>query len=40
MGVPLTPEATGAALVGLAQADAASVAPAYVLTGAGLKQLP
>ena len=39
-GDPLTPEAAGAALVELAQADAASVVPAYLLTGAGLQELP
>ena len=36
----LTPELAGAALLGLAQADAAGVAPAYLLTGAGLQELP
>jgi len=39
MGPPVTPEAAGAAVVELVRADAASVAPAYLLTGAGLKQL-
>jgi 3-oxoacyl-[acyl-carrier protein] reductase len=39
--VPLvTPEVAGAALVELIQADAASIAPAYRLSGAGLQQLP
>lgn len=40
MGEQLTPEAAGAALVELVGRDAASVAPAYLLTGAGLQQLP
>ena len=40
MGEPLTPEAAGAALVDLVRADAADVAPAYLLTGAGLQKLP
>jgi NAD(P)-dependent dehydrogenase (short-subunit alcohol dehydrogenase family) len=35
----LTPEIAGAALVELAQADAANVAAAYVLNGAGLQTL-
>jgi NAD(P)-dependent dehydrogenase (short-subunit alcohol dehydrogenase family) len=36
----LTPEIAGTALVELVRADAAAVAPAYVLTGAGLQELP
>jgi 3-oxoacyl-[acyl-carrier protein] reductase len=36
----LTPEIAGTALVELVHADAASVAPDYVLNGAGLQQLP
>jgi NAD(P)-dependent dehydrogenase (short-subunit alcohol dehydrogenase family) len=36
----VTPEITGTALVELVQADPATVAPAYMLTGAGLQQLP
>jgi len=40
MGPPVTPEAAGAAVLELLQADSASVAPAYLLTGAGLKQIP
>ena len=40
MGEQLTPEAAGAALVELVGRDSASVAPAYLLTGAGLQQLP
>jgi NAD(P)-dependent dehydrogenase (short-subunit alcohol dehydrogenase family) len=40
MGDPLTPEIAGAALLELVQADAADVAPAYRLTGAGLQKLP
>ena len=40
MGEPLSPEAAGRALLELARADAASVAPGYLLTGAGLQRLP
>src|SRR3954451_21134428 len=40
MGEPLTPEVAGAALVELVRADAASVAPEYLLTGAGLQEFP
>jgi 3-oxoacyl-[acyl-carrier protein] reductase len=40
IGPPVTPEVAGSALVGLVQADAGGVAPAYVLTGAGLQELP
>ena len=40
MGEPLTPEAAGTALVELVRAEAATVAPGYLLTGAGLQQLP
>ncbi|WP_369244926.1 SDR family oxidoreductase [Streptomyces sp. R41] len=40
MGEPLTPEVAGAALVELVRADAATVAPGYLLTGAGLQKLP
>ena len=39
-GEPLTPGATGAALVELVLADPATVAPAYLLTSAGLQNLP
>jgi NAD(P)-dependent dehydrogenase (short-subunit alcohol dehydrogenase family) len=39
LGEPLTPETAGAALVELVQADAATVAPDYMLTGAGLQPL-
>ena len=39
-GPLVTPEGTGAALVQLAKEDAAKVAPAYLLTGAGLQKLP
>jgi NAD(P)-dependent dehydrogenase (short-subunit alcohol dehydrogenase family) len=39
MGEPLTPEVAGAALVDLVRADAATVAPGYLLTGAGLQTL-
>jgi NAD(P)-dependent dehydrogenase (short-subunit alcohol dehydrogenase family) len=38
-GEPLTPETAGAALVELMRADALAVAPAYLLTGAGLQKL-
>jgi 3-oxoacyl-[acyl-carrier protein] reductase len=38
-GPLVTPEIAGAALVELVQADAAKVAPAYVLSGAGLEEL-
>lgn len=40
LGDPLTPEVAGAALVELVRADAATVAPGYLLTGAGLRALP
>jgi 3-oxoacyl-[acyl-carrier protein] reductase len=36
----LTPQIAGAALVELVQADAADVAAAYVLNGAGLREVP
>jgi NAD(P)-dependent dehydrogenase (short-subunit alcohol dehydrogenase family) len=39
LGQPLSPEVAGAAVVELVQADTATVAPGYLLTGAGLKQL-
>ena len=39
LGEPLTPEIAGAAVVELLRADAAAVAPAYTLTGAGLQTL-
>jgi NAD(P)-dependent dehydrogenase (short-subunit alcohol dehydrogenase family) len=39
-GEPLTPQVAGAALVELVGADAATVAPGYLLTGAGLQKLP
>jgi NAD(P)-dependent dehydrogenase (short-subunit alcohol dehydrogenase family) len=39
-GEPLTPEAAGAAVVNLVEADAATLGPAYLLTSAGLQQLP
>lgn len=39
-GPPVTPEIAGAALVELVEADAATVAPGYLLTGAGLQKLP
>jgi NAD(P)-dependent dehydrogenase (short-subunit alcohol dehydrogenase family) len=38
-GEPLSPEGAGAALVELVRADAATVAPGYLLTGAGLQKL-
>ena len=40
MGKPLNPEVAGAALVELVEADAATVAAEYLLTGAGLQNLP
>lgn len=40
MGEPLTPEVAGAALVELLRADAAAVAPGYLLTSAGLQKQP
>jgi NAD(P)-dependent dehydrogenase (short-subunit alcohol dehydrogenase family) len=40
MGEPLTPERAGAALVELVLAEAAGVAPGYLLTGSGLQRLP
>ncbi|MDT3439515.1 MULTISPECIES: SDR family oxidoreductase [unclassified Pseudofrankia] len=40
LGEPLTPEIAGTALVDLARADAATVAPGYLLTGDGLRALP
>jgi NAD(P)-dependent dehydrogenase (short-subunit alcohol dehydrogenase family) len=39
-GEPLSPEAAGAALVELVRADPATVAPGYLLTGTGLRELP
>jgi 3-oxoacyl-[acyl-carrier protein] reductase len=36
----LTPEIAGAAVVGLVRTDAADVASAYMLTGAGLQKVP
>jgi NAD(P)-dependent dehydrogenase (short-subunit alcohol dehydrogenase family) len=39
-GEPLTPAGTGGAVVELLTADAANVAPAYLLTAAGLSPLP
>ena len=38
-GEPLTPEVAGTALVELVQMDASSVAPGYLLTGAGLQKV-
>src|ERR1700728_1018644 len=40
LGEVLTPERAGSALVELIRADPASTAPGYLLTGAGLQQLP
>ncbi len=40
LGEPLTPEMAGAALLDLVQADPATIAPGYLLTGAGLQKLP
>ncbi len=39
-GVALTPEIAGAAIVELVRKDAAAIAPGYMLTGAGLQDLP
>lgn len=39
-GEPLTPEMAGAAVVDLVRADATTVAPGYLLTSAGLQELP
>jgi len=39
LGELLSPESAGAAIVELAQADTAGVAPGYLLTGAGLQKL-
>jgi hypothetical protein len=39
MGEPLTPEGAGAALVELVRADTDTIAPGYLLTGAGLQKL-
>jgi NAD(P)-dependent dehydrogenase (short-subunit alcohol dehydrogenase family) len=40
LGELLTPEMAGSALVELVQADSGTTAPAYLLTAAGLHQLP
>ena len=40
MGEPLTPEVAGAALVELVLADPGTVAPGYLLTPGGLRDLP
>jgi hypothetical protein len=40
MGEPLTPEVAGTALVEPVQADVADVAPAYLLTRAGVQKSP
>jgi hypothetical protein len=40
LGELLTPEIAGSALVELIRADPATRAPGYVLTGAGLQELP
>jgi NAD(P)-dependent dehydrogenase (short-subunit alcohol dehydrogenase family) len=40
LGPPVTPEIAGGAALELVRADTANVAPAYMLTGAGLKRLP
>jgi NAD(P)-dependent dehydrogenase (short-subunit alcohol dehydrogenase family) len=39
-GEPLTPEVAGAAVVELLRADAATLAPEYLVTGAGLQAVP
>ena len=40
MGPAVTPKAAGAAVLELLQADSASIASAYLLTGAGVKPIP
>ncbi|MGI8413158.1 MAG: SDR family oxidoreductase [Solirubrobacteraceae bacterium] len=40
MGTPLSPEVAGTALVELVQAEAPTIAPAFLLTGDGLQKLP
>jgi NAD(P)-dependent dehydrogenase (short-subunit alcohol dehydrogenase family) len=40
MGEPLTPEVAGTAVVDLVRAEAAGVAPGYLLTGSVLQELP
>jgi NAD(P)-dependent dehydrogenase (short-subunit alcohol dehydrogenase family) len=40
LGEPVTPQIAGAALVELLRADAATIAPEHLLTGAGLQELP
>jgi NAD(P)-dependent dehydrogenase (short-subunit alcohol dehydrogenase family) len=39
-GEPLTPEAVGAAVLKLVRADPSTIEPAYLLTSAGLRNLP
>jgi NAD(P)-dependent dehydrogenase (short-subunit alcohol dehydrogenase family) len=39
LGEPLSPEVAGAAVVELVRADTTSVAPGYLLTGAGLQKI-
>jgi NAD(P)-dependent dehydrogenase (short-subunit alcohol dehydrogenase family) len=39
-GEPLTPEVAGASVVELVRADAATLAPGYLLGGSGLQRLP
>jgi len=40
LGELLTPEIAGSALVDLVRSDPATTAPGYLLTAAGLQQLP
>lgn len=40
MGPPVTPQAAGAAVLELLQAELTSVSPAYLLTGAGITPIP
>jgi hypothetical protein len=40
MGPPLTAALTGSAVLDLVAADASSLAPAYLLTAGGLRELP
>jgi hypothetical protein len=39
-GRRVTPEITGTTLVELVQTDPTTIAPTYMLTGAGLQKLP
>jgi hypothetical protein len=39
IGTPLTPDLAGSAMLDLVRADASTLAPAYLLTGGGLRNL-